>query len=263
MRTALYVLLALAAPAFAGQTVYKWVDEKGVTHFSDQPVAGAEKVEMSSGAKSSASPAPPSYTPSEPQDSRAKAGPPYSRFVISSPQQDQAIINTGGQVSVQISATPSISAGHSVMLYLDGAPVSDFAGDSHEFSNMPRGTHTVKAVVRSGGRTLQETPTVTFHVRQESAAQPPVGPAMRSKPPKRAGNKMATKQPSYAALTGSTTSNKLATKQPSYAELNGGGKAAIDPRTNLPVNTKPAPAPVPPKAPPKPKPAPVGPNTGK
>ena len=241
MRTALYVLLALAAPAFAGQTVYKWVDEKGVTHFSDQPVAGAEKVEMSSGANRPASP-PPSYMPPAPQETR-KAGPAYSRFVIASPQQDQAFINTGGTVTVQLAATPSISPNHSVTLYLDGAPVSDFSGDSHEFSNMPRGTHTVKAVVSAGGKTIQETPVVTFHVRQESAAQPPVGPAMRSKPPKRAaGNKLVTKQPTYAALNGS--------------------KAAIDPRTNLPVKTKPTPV-VPPKAPAKPKPAPVGPNTGK
>jgi hypothetical protein len=246
MRTALYVLLALAAPAFAGQTVYKWVDEKGVTHFSDQPVAGAEKVELSSGTNRSASP-PPAYTPSAPQETKEQAGPAYSRFVIASPQQDEAIINTGGQVTVQIAATPAIDSKHSVALYLDGSPVSDFQGTSHEFSNMPRGTHTVKAVVSQGGKTIQETPPVTFHVRQESAAQPPVGPALRSKPPKR------------------TAGNKLRTKQPSYAALNG-GKASIDPRTNMPVNTKPA-TPVGPKAttpaPPKKKEAPVGPNTGK
>lgn len=222
MRTALYVLLALAAPAFAGQTVYKWVDEKGVTHFSDQPVAGAEKVELSSGAHRAASP-PPSYTPPASQEPKAKPGPPYSRFVIESPQQDQAIINTGGKVTVQLSATPAIGQGHTVALYLDGAPVSDFNpnGMNFEFSNVPRGTHTVRAAISENGRVIQETPTVTFHVRQESIAQPPVGPTLRSKPPKRtAGNKLVTKQPSYAALNGS--------------------KAQIDPRTNLPVNTKPA-----------------------
>jgi hypothetical protein len=243
MRTALYVLLALAAPAFAGQTVYKWVDEKGVTHFSDQPVAGAEKVELSSGPNRAASPAP-AYTTPAPQEPPAKAGPTYSRFVIESPQEDQSIVNTGGKVTVQVAATPAIDGAHSVTLYLDGARVSDFNpnGTSHEFSNMPRGTHTVKAVVSDGGRKIQETPAVTFHVRQESAAQPPVGPGMRSKPPKR------------------TAGNKLATKQPSYAALNG-AKATIDPRTNMPVSTKPAPV-LPPKATPVPSknPAPVGSN---
>lgn len=229
MRTALYVLLALAAPAFAGQTVYKWVDEKGVTHFSDQPVTGAEKVELSSGPNRAATPAP-TYSPPTSTPAPTKAGPVYSRFVITSPQQDQSIINTGGKVSVQLDATPAIGNGHTVTLYLDGSPVSDFGptATTYEFSEMPRGTHTLKAVVSQNGKTIQETPSVTFHVRQESAAKPPVGPTMRQNPPKRtAGNKLRTTQPTYQALNGS--------------------KAAIDPSTNKPVVTKPA-TPVGPKA---------------
>lgn len=227
MRTALYVLLALAAPAFAGQTVYKWVDEKGVTHFSDQPIAGAEKVELSSGPSRAAEPAP-SYTPSAQEPT--KSGPVYSRFVVTSPQPDQSFSNTGGKVTVQLASTPAIGNGHTVALYLDGSPVSDFAPTamSYEFSNMTRGTHTVKAVVSQGGRTIQETPPVTFHVRQESIANPPVGPAMRNNTPKRsAGNKLTRTQPTYQALKG--------------------GKAQIDPRTNMPVPKKPA-APNGPKA---------------
>ncbi|WP_129781313.1 DUF4124 domain-containing protein [Peristeroidobacter soli] len=220
MRTALYVLLALAAPAFAGQTVYKWVDDKGVTHFSDQPIAGAEKVELSSGPSRAATP-PPSYSPPASQPP-VKAGPPYSRFVIVSPQQDQAFINSGGKVTVSLAATPAITSGHTVTLYLDGSPVAGFSPMSHEFSDMPRGSHTVKAVITQGGQTIQETPPVTFHVRQESIANPPVGPALRNtnKPKRTAGNKLTTKQPSYQALNG--------------------GKAVIDPSTNLPVKTKPA-----------------------
>lgn len=229
MRTALYVLLALAAPAFAGQTVYKWVDEKGVTHLSDQPIAGAEKVELQSGPNRAAAPAP-TYSPPASTPEPAKAGPVYSRFVIASPQQDQTFANTGGKISVQLVATPAIADGHRVALYLDGSQVSDFSptATTYEFAEMPRGTHTLKAVVSQNGRTIQETPPVTFHVRQESIAKPPVGPTMRPNPPKRtAGNKMRTTQPTYQGLNG--------------------GKAAIDPRTNKPVVTKPA-TPVGPKA---------------
>lgn len=246
MRTALYVLLALAAPAFAGQTVYKWVDEKGVTHFSDQPVSGAEKVELSSGPNRAATPAP-TYAPPSSSLPPAKTGPVYSRFVVESPQQDQTFVNTGGKVTVQLSATPAIGNGHTIALYLDGSAVSGFGpmSMSHEFSDLPRGTHTVKAVISHNGRTIQETPPVTFNVRQESIANPPVGPAMRNpnKPKRTAGNKLTTKQPSYQALNG--------------------GKASIDPRTNMPVRTKPAPV-VPPKVTPLPakqSPTPVG--TGK
>jgi hypothetical protein len=225
MRTALYVFLALAAvPALAGQAVWKWVDEKGVTHFSDQPVPGATKMELNSAPSSSSQPAP-SYTP-PPTESRP-TGPAYSRLTVESPQQDETIINTGGKVTVRLAATPAIAQGHVVALYLDGARVEDFPpnGMSHELSDVPRGSHTLKIVVSTQqGQVIQESQPTTFHVRQESVAKPPVGPTLRNptKPRTGAGNKMRTTQPTYQAL-------------------NGGRGGQIDPNTNLPVRTQPAP----------------------
>jgi hypothetical protein len=224
MRTALYVLLALAAvPAFAGQTVWKWVDEKGVTHFSDSPVAGATKMELNSAPSSSSEPAP-AYTPS-PATERPR-GPAYSRLAVESPQQDESIINTGGKVTVRLAATPALAHNHVVTLYMDGARVEGFPPTAMAFDlpEVPRGSHTLKfSVSTQQGELIQESPATTFHVRQESIAKPPVGPTMRnpSKPRTRAGNKMRTTQPTYQAL-------------------NGGG-AQIDPNTNLPVKMQPAP----------------------
>jgi hypothetical protein len=68
---------------------------------------------------------------------------------------------------------------------------------------------------------------VEFTVRQESIAQPPVGPSMRP-PPKptprpRGANKLPTTQPTYGALNGTTP--------------------VINPATNLPYPKKPAPKP--------------------
>jgi hypothetical protein len=226
MRTALYVLLAMAAvPAFAGQTVWKWVDEKGVTHFSDQPMPGATKMELNSSSRSSAEPTAPAYTP--PPTTTRSIGPAYSRLAIVSPQQDESIVNTGGKVVVRLASTPAIAQDHVVALYLDGAQVQDFPpnGMSHELVEVPRGTHTLKFVVSTRqGELVQESPPSTFHVRQESVAKPPVGPTLRNqaKPRTSAGNKMRTKQPTYQALNG--------------------GPAQIDPRTNLPVKTQPAPS---------------------
>lgn len=225
MRTALYLLFALAAfPAIAGQTVWKWVDEKGVTHFSDSPVPGATKMELNSAPSSSPAPAP-TYTPS-PSSTTRPTGPAYSRLVVESPQQDESIVNTGGKVTVRLASTPALAAGHVMALYLDGARVQDFPanGMSHELSDVPRGSHTLKAVVTTPqGQVIQESPATTFHLRQESIAKPPVGPAMRNpaKPRTSAGNKMRTSQPTYQALNA--------------------GRAQIDPDTNLPVNTQPAP----------------------
>jgi hypothetical protein len=225
MRTALYVLLALAAvPAFAGQTVWKWVDEKGVTHFSDQPMPGATKMELNSAPPSSSEPAPTSTPPAS--ATTTPSGPAYSRLVVESPQQDESVVNSGGKVTVRLASTPALAPEHVVNLYLDGARVNGVSPNamSHELNEVPRGTHTLKVVVSTtDGQMIQESPPTTFHVRQESIAKPPVGPAMRNppKPRTRAGNKLRTTQPSYQALNG--------------------GSAQIDPRTNLPVKTQPAP----------------------
>lgn len=223
MRTALYVLLALTAvPAFAGQAVWKWVDEKGVTHFSDQPVPGATKMELNSAPAPSAPPAP-TYTP--PPSAAPVTGPSYSRLVVESPQQDESVINTGGKVTVRLATTPALSQDHVVALYLDGARVQDFPPNalSHELSELTRGTHTLKAVVSTlQGQVVQESRPTTFHVRQESIARPPTGPNLRNPPKPR-----------------TSAANKLRTTQPSYQALNG-GRAQIDPKTNMPVTTQPA-----------------------
>jgi hypothetical protein len=233
MRTALLILTALAAAgssgAAAASDVWKWVDEKGITHYSDQPVPGAVKIEVRAGniaSSASASPAP--TISSAPDSSAGAAAQPYRAFEISQPAPNQAIINTGGHVNVEVRIEPGVQPLHTLSLYLDGKMVSGFPPNalSYALTEVPRGVHSVTAViVDRSGKTIQQTPAVAFTVRQESIAQPPVGPTLRP-PPK--------PQPRGA--------NKLPSTQPSYRALNG-GPAAIDPATNLPVDTKPAPKP--------------------
>ncbi|HEY3392725.1 MAG TPA: DUF4124 domain-containing protein [Lacipirellulaceae bacterium] len=217
MRTALMVLALLAAPAVANQTVWKWVDEQGVTHYSDRPVQGAQRVEISVGSRAdSARTAPsPARAPSPP----AAAAESYRDLEIWKPADGDSIVNTGGTVEVRIRLDPALQRQHSVNLYFDGRLVENFPAGSleHMLRDVPRGQHSLVAVILDGsGKRLQESPVVRFNVRQESVAQPPVGPALRP-PPKPRGQ----------------TSNKPRTVQPSYAALNG-QRPRIDPRTNAP-----------------------------
>src|SRR5580704_9619716 len=46
MRTFLFTLMSLACSAVLAATVYKWIDENGVVHYSDQPHPNAEKVHV-------------------------------------------------------------------------------------------------------------------------------------------------------------------------------------------------------------------------
>ena len=232
MRTALLLLLALAAPVLsstaAATDVWKWVDEKGTTHYSDQPVAGATKIAVSTGnvvetapsastAASSTAPQPPAVTN-------------YRNFEIWRPEPDQTFSNTGGQINVEIRIEPGVRQQHTLNLLLDGRAVQGYPRNalSYELREVPRGTHNVTATVTDQrGQVIATSAGVTFTVRQESIAQPPVGPSLRPPPPK----------PTPRA------SNKVLTTQPSYGALNGSAHQAIDPATNLPVVKKAAPKP--------------------
>lgn len=184
MRTSILLVGLLALPAFASQTVWKWVDNEGVVHFSDRAVPGATKIEVSS-SNTNAGTSRPAGLGSPPATMPVDTGPSYRNFEIWKPVNDQNFVNTGGQVSVNLRVDPALQPGHQLVLLLDGSPVAGFPRNAaqYDLKEVPRGTHTVNGEIRDGrGTPLQQTPTVTFHVRQESMARPPVGPALRPPP---------------------------------------------------------------------------------
>jgi hypothetical protein len=232
MRTALLILIALVTSGLSGAAtaadIWKWVDAKGVTHYSDQPVQGATKVEVRAGNVSQSSSGSVGSSASSPA-SDSDAAPAYVDFAIYRPESNASIINTGGQVDVEIRLNPAMQSLHQLSLYLDGKLVAGFPRNalSYALTEVPRGVHSVTAVITDQyGKKLQETSPVGFNVRQESIANPPVGPTLR--PPTKP-------QPRGAA-------NKVLTTQPSYGALNG-ARPTINPATNLPAAPKPAPKP--------------------
>ena len=126
MRTAHLLLLAFAAlglsslglssTASAGD-VWKWVDAKGVTHYSDQPVPGATKVEVRAGNVADARSA----------ASGERAGPAAaSRRELSHPRDRAAAERSvdhqyrwPGQRRVS-AIEPAVQPLHRLSLYLDG-----------------------------------------------------------------------------------------------------------------------------------------------
>jgi hypothetical protein len=178
----IWLIGLLAFPVFASQTVWKWVDNNGVTHFSDTPVAGATKVEVSTSNRD-ARPAPAYSPPSSIEP--VNTGPSYRHLEIWKPVADQSIVNTGGQVTVNVRVDPALRSDHQIVLTIDGRRMEGFARNTQQFDlkDISRGTHVAVAQILDGrGTKLQETAPVTFHVRQESAAQPPVGPNLRPRP---------------------------------------------------------------------------------
>lgn len=217
MRATLLLLVALGVPAWANQTVWKWVDQEGVTHYSDRPMPGATPVQLRTSGNVATPPPAASSSGSTTSQEPSPAGALYTDFEILRPAQDETIPNTGGQVDVNLRLSPALRPGHSIFLYLDGRLLEGLPTDAIDvtLTEVSRGTHTLVAVITGPTGRLQESAPVQFHVRQTSVAQPPVGPALRPAPrPQRTSNKPASSQPSYAALHGSQPDIDPATNAP-------------------------------------------------
>lgn len=161
--------MALAA------TVYKWVDENGVTHYSDQPHENAEKVHVAAPqtysapqAKNTAATAAQSAQPSTPAPST------YQQCSVVSPAASQNFPNTDTVTAVTV-ISPAPHDGDKAALFVDGMMQPNFpvTGGSYTISPVTRGEHSLMLVVEdSGGRILCQSQNVTFSVTQPSVLNP-------------------------------------------------------------------------------------------
>jgi hypothetical protein len=163
--------LMACATAYSA-TVYKWVDEKGVVHYSDQPHAGSDKMEVG-GVQTYSSQAP-SASVSNSSGGTVTQAAPYQRCAFSRPENDEVFLNTDS-VSGTFSLQPGLNPDHHVVVTLDGMARPDLAPQGGGFTISPagRGSHTLTAVVQdSSGKVVCASPSVTFHVRQPSVQAP-------------------------------------------------------------------------------------------
>lgn len=183
MRAAIVLALAFAIPPAYGATLYKWVDENGVQHFSDQPHPGAETIELEEAQTFDA----PAVVERAPPDAAGETGEgfTYRGFWIAAPRGGQTLWNLEGSLSVALSLTPPLQPGHRIRVYLDGALV-DAPDNSLSFTlpEVYRGTHTLRAAIAdTEGRVLTESEPITFYVHQTSILTP--GKAVKGTRPPR------------------------------------------------------------------------------
>ena len=171
--------MSLACSLALAATVYKWVDENGVVHYSDQPHANAEKVHVAAPQtyKAGQYDTAPSAAPAAPA---ANAGPAYQGCAIGQPSDGSEFANLDA-LNILVRTDPQLRPGDQVFIMLDGAAVNNGAATGPLFTLSPveRGTHTLQAVVRdAGGELLCQSPGVRFEVHQASIKNPanPVRP---------------------------------------------------------------------------------------
>ncbi|HTT42835.1 MAG TPA: DUF4124 domain-containing protein [Steroidobacteraceae bacterium] len=173
MRTALFALICLGAAAALAGPVYKWTDENGVVHYSDQPHPDAQKVQLAPAQTYKSTHAPAAVPAPEPES--APAGPPYRNCSVAQPQDQQEFANLE-QLRIVIFTDPSLRPGDQIFVIMDGTQLGNAPGGQYLLNPVERGTHTLQALVKDGSGTMVcQTQGVTFSVHQPST-QNPVNP---------------------------------------------------------------------------------------
>ncbi|MCI0401806.1 MAG: DUF4124 domain-containing protein [Gammaproteobacteria bacterium] len=169
----LFLILALGLSLSASAAVYRWVDENGNVVYSDKPQPGAEAIEMREIQTIQAPPVAPITAKEVPPPPEF---PGYEQVAIVSPENDAAVRENAGNVTVTVALEPALQTtlGHRIALFVDGAQVSE-PGTATQFSliNMDRGTHTLEAkVIDSDGKAIASSPPSEFHLLRHSILLP-------------------------------------------------------------------------------------------
>jgi hypothetical protein len=167
------VALLLAASLALAQA-YRWVDENGVVHYSDQPHPGAEEVElerapainMPAPRRSMAGNAP---APATGEQQRTVG---YDSLAVASPAAEETLWNIGGVLNVSLNLQPALQLGHQLRVYFDGVP-QEVSGTQFQLQEVYRGAHNLQAeVLDENGQLMIRSEPIRFYVQQTTIVNP-------------------------------------------------------------------------------------------
>jgi Domain of unknown function (DUF4124) len=164
------VLCGLLASAVALAEAYKWVDEDGITHYSDRPEEGAEIVELSEYSRNTGAQLYRRTTPAPAADQQpANAAPfKYDSLKIATPGAEETLWNIDGVLNVSLALSPGLQSGHRVRVYFDGQPRL-VSGTSFQIEEVYRGVHNIQAeVIDSTGKLMIRSEPNRFYVQQNT-----------------------------------------------------------------------------------------------
>lgn len=162
----LLILLLLGFTSSAYAKMYRWVDDHGKVHYSDQaPSDDAEAYEpppiLTVPAKN-----PGGLIPLKKSTAPVK----YKAFAINVPSNDHVFTPDKTEsisVSAQLEPGLQAAAGHRIDFYVDGQLHSKSNQTSWTLKDLSRGTHTVSAkVVDKKGKTHVSTESISFHIQK-------------------------------------------------------------------------------------------------
>lgn len=151
--------------------VYQSLDDNGNVIYTDKPSPDAEKIKIDN-VQTISPPAVKNFEYTPPEKS-AKTN--YTKLEISSPANDQVFTGGPGDVTVSVLIRPELntSLGDRLILHMDGKKQADSTSTSFSFTNLDRGTHTVKVdVVDKEGKSLKSSASVSFTINRTSVLNP-------------------------------------------------------------------------------------------
>ncbi|UIJ40739.1 DUF4124 domain-containing protein [Vibrio kanaloae] len=183
MKNILFLIGLTVALSCTAQTVYTWVDEDGVLHFSDTPTgqsakslhlpdvqasAPAPKFENSTPVDAAASSTTKTATPAQTQPKTTeREAPTQLTLTMLNPVHDQTIRSNLGLIPVQIDLNRKLGIGEQLQLMLDGrrygAPQTQA---NWQLKNTERGTHTIAIQAHRSGKLIASTSPVTVYLHR-------------------------------------------------------------------------------------------------
>ena len=169
------MLVGLLAAASVMAEAYKWVDEDGVTHYSDRPREGAEVVQLSEYTKTTGAQI--YRAPSRSAEDPAAAAPEeaafkYDSLSVASPGAEETLWNIEGVLNVSLALSPGLQRGHQVRVYFDGQPRM-VNGTSFQIDEVWRGVHNIQAeIIDETGKLMIRSRTNRFYVQQTTVGIP-------------------------------------------------------------------------------------------
>jgi len=167
------ILLCLVVTFPSHAAAYKWLDEDGNVVFGDSPPADRSTEEIKQAPLNIYKNPLPKSTTSRTQNKTNSAAKTtnYTKLAILQPQDDMALRNNSGQLTITLQIEPPLNRAdeHKIHIKLDGVKIAVTSGNSATIDNIDRGTHTVTAeLVDMHGKVLKSSATHTFHLLRHS-----------------------------------------------------------------------------------------------
>jgi len=165
----IFVLIGLLAVTQVCAEAYKWVDEDGVTHYSDRPEEGAETIDLSGYSRSTGARLYRNTTPAAEETATENAAPfRYESLSVTSPGAEETLWNIEGILNVSLALSPPLQSGHRIRVYFDGEPRM-VNGSSFQIEEVWRGVHNIQAeVIDETGKLMIRSQTNRFYVQQST-----------------------------------------------------------------------------------------------